>query len=282
MPFCPFLPSNGESYRMNRPSLHIPITTGTKLVYLLLLLLCISCAKEKDRSQAIVQVSTIDALMQGVYDGTTPLSVLSAYGDFGIGTFQALDGEMVFLDGSFYQIKADGKIHIPDQNVRTPFATVTFFRPEMNYDVKAWSFTDFKSAVDTLMISANLFYAIKLHGTFSRIKTRSVPAQQKPYPPLSEIAATQPEFEAQTVTGILNGFYCPPFVTGINVPGYHMHFLSDDRNFGGHVLEFEMEEGTLWLDQVNDFRMLLPQEGDFLDTDLTNDLTDDLEEVEGG
>lgn len=282
MLFWPLLPSNGEFHRMNRPSFHVPVITGTKFVYLFLLLLCISCAKEKDHSQAIVQVSTIDALMQGVYDGTTSLSALSAYGDFGIGTFHALDGEMICLDGVFYQIKADGKIYKPEQKVRTPFATVTFFHPEVSYRIKEWSYADFKTAVDTLMISANLFYAIRLHGTFSRIKTRSVPAQQKPYPPLSEVAATQPEFEAQTVTGTLNGFYCPPFVTGINVPGYHMHFLSDDQTFGGHVLEFEMTEGTLWLDQVNDFRMLLPQEGDFLDTDLTDDLTDDLEEVEGG
>ncbi len=251
-------------------------------IYLAILFLVFSCSKENEHAQSIVQISTIDALMQGVYDGTAPLSVLKSYGDFGIGTFHALDGEMIFLDGSFYQVKADGKIYKPNQNVRTPFATVTFFHPEINYHVKAWSFTDFKSAVDTLMISANLFYAIKLHGTFSRVKTRSVPAQQKPYPPLVDVAALQPEFEVQTVTGTLSGFYCPPFVTGINVPGYHMHFLADDKNFGGHVLEFEMTEGTLWLDQVNDFRMLLPEEGGFLDTDLTNDLTDDLGEVEGG
>ncbi|MGD9556266.1 MAG: acetolactate decarboxylase [Mangrovibacterium sp.] len=251
-------------------------------VYLFPVFILASCSKEKEPSQAIVQISTIDALMQGVYDGTTPLSVLSGYGDFGIGTFHALDGEMIFLNGVFYQVKADGKIYKPEQKVRTPFATVTFFHPEVSYNVKTWSYTGFKAAVDTLMTSTNLFYGIKLHGTFARVKTRSVPVQQKPYPPLSRVAATQPEFEAQSVTGTLSGFYCPPFVTGINVPGYHMHFLADDQSFGGHVLEFELKEGTLWLDRINDFQMLLPGEGDFLDTDLTDDLSSDLEEVEGG
>lgn len=258
------------------------ILIRTIWVYLLPVFVLASCSKEKDPSQAVVQISTIDALMQGVYDGTTPLSVLSGYGDFGIGTFHGLDGEMILLDGEFYQVKADGKIYRPEEKIRTPFATVTFFHPEVSYHVNAWSYSGFKAAADTLMISTNLFHAIKLHGTFVRVKTRSVPAQQKPYPPLSDVAATQPEFEAQTVTGTLSGFYCPPFVTGINVPGYHMHFLADDHSFGGHVLEFELKEGTLWLDRISDFQMLLPEEGDFLDTDLTDDLSGDLEEVEGG
>jgi len=251
-------------------------------IYLAFFVFIFSCAKEKEHAQSIVQISTINALMQGVYDGTTPLSALTAHGDFGIGTFHALDGEMIFLDGVFYQIKADGKIYEPEKSILTPFATVTFFHPEVNYHIKKLSFTQFKTEIDSLMVSSNLFYAIKMHGTFSRVKTRSVPAQQKPYLPLVEITSNQPEFEKQEVTGTLSGFYCPPFVTGINVPGYHMHFLADDKSFGGHVLEFEMTEGTLWLDQINDFRMLLPEEGGFLDTDLTDDLTDDLEDVEGG
>lgn len=251
-------------------------------IYLTILFVIFSCSKGKEHTQSIVQISTIDALMQGVYDGNTPLSELKGYGDFGIGTFHALEGEMILLDGSFYQVKADGKTYRPDEKVLTPFATVTFFHPEISYQVKVLSFSDFKSAIDSLMISCNLFYAIKLHGTFSRVKTRSVPAQQKPYPSLVKVTATQSEFEIKAVSGTLSGFYCPPFVTGINVPGYHIHFLSDDHTFGGHVLEFEMEEGTLWLDQINAVRLILPEEGGFLDTDLTNDLSDDLEQVEGG
>ncbi len=251
-------------------------------IYLVVFLLAFSCSKEEEQPQSIVQVSTIDALMQGVYDGTTPLSKLSDFGNFGIGTFHTLNGEMIFLDGSFYQIKADGKIYKPEKSVLSPFATVTFFNPEIKYDVSNMSYPGLKTTIDSLMVSSNLFYAIKLHGTFRRVKTRSVPAQQKPYRPLVEVTATQPEFEAQSVTGTLSGFYCPPFVTGINVPGYHLHFLSDDQNFGGHVLEIELSKGELWLDQINNFKLMLPEEGGFLETDLTNDLSGDLKEVEGG
>ncbi|MDX9880988.1 MAG: acetolactate decarboxylase [Prolixibacteraceae bacterium] len=250
--------------------------------YLIIFLLIFSCSKEKEQEQQLVQVSTIDALMQGVYDGTTPLSELGRHGDFGIGTFHALDGEMILLNDIFYQVKADGKVYQPEKNVLTPFATVTFFNPEIQSGVTDMSYPILKKTIDSLMISPNLFCAIKLHGTFNRVKTRSVPAQQKPYRPLVEVTASQPEFEAQSITGTLSGFYCPPFVTGINVPGYHLHFLSDDHTFGGHVLEIELVSGELFLDQINDFRLILPEEGGFLDTDLTNDLSGDLEEVEGG
>ena len=251
-------------------------------IFLIIFLFIFSCSKEEEQTQSIVQVSTIDALMQGIYDGTTPLSELSTHGDFGIGTFHALDGEMIFLNGSFYQAKADGKIYKPEKSTLTPFATVTYFNPEIKYDVSNMSYPELKLKIDSLMVSSNLFYAIKLHGTFSRVRTRSVPAQQKPYRPLIEVTANQPEFERPSVTGTMSGFYCPPFVTGINVPGYHLHFLSDDQNFGGHILEVELQKGELWLDQINHFRLMLPEEGGFLNTDLTNDLSDDLEEVEGG
>jgi len=249
--------------------------------FIIFIFLFSSCSKEEDDPQSIVQISTIDALMQGVYDGTTPLSELAKYGNFGIGTFNALDGEMIFLDGKFYQVKSDGKVYQPDRSVLSPFASVTYFNSDAEYNVSDMSYPELKTTIDSLMVSSNLFYAVRLHGTFSRVKTRSVPAQEKPYPPLTEVTANQPEFETQSVTGTLSGFYCPPFVTGLNVSGYHLHFLSDDKSFGGHVLEFELSEGKLMLDQINNFRLILPEEGGFLDTDLTNDLSGDVDDVEG-
>jgi acetolactate decarboxylase len=247
-------------------------------IYLFLFL--IACS-EKQEPQSIIQVSTINALMQGVYDGNTTLAEISKSGDFGIGTFNTLDGEMVLRDGKFYQVKADGKVYKPGISVKSPFATVTFFNPEIKYNVSDLSFPGLKSKIDSFMVSSNLFYAIQLHGTYNSIKTRSVPAQQKPYPLLAEVTANQPEFETQSVSGTLSGFYCPPFVTGINVPGYHLHFISDDAFFGGHVLGFELKEGILELDRINSFKLILPEEGGFLDTNLDKDLSNELNKVEG-
>ncbi|RIJ47017.1 acetolactate decarboxylase [Maribellus luteus] len=249
------------------------------VVFLLGVFLFVSCSQH--RPQKLVQVSTIDALLQGVYDGNTSLQTLGKYGDFGIGTFNGLDGEMILLDGHFYQIKADGKIYHPESDVQTPFASVTNFEPGKEYPLNKLSYSGLKATIDSLAPSPNLFYAIKLKGTFEKVKTRSVPMQRKPYPPLVEVTENQPEFETVNVSGTLVGFYCPPYVTGLNVPGYHLHFLSDDKNFGGHLLAFELKSGQLQIDQINEFSLKIPTEGHFLKTSLDEDLSEELQKAEG-
>ena len=257
---------------------------GSVLPLLFLLILFTGCRKKgevQEKEESIVQVSTIDALLNGVYDGTKTLNELREWGDFGIGTFHALDGEMVLLNGTFYQVKADGEIYLPSGKMKTPFAAVTRFTPEKSEHLAIRDYPRLKAVLDSLIPSPNLFYAIRFQGTFGSVTTRSVPAQQKPYLPLTEITADQPEFSATHISGTLAGFYCPPYVQGINVPGYHLHFLSEEKNFGGHLLGFEMGKGRLQLDQVSHFRMLLPEKGDFLDSDLRKDRSSELKKVEG-
>lgn len=259
------------------------LKTLSRVAVCVLLIFLFACSEEDlpKQEQTVVQISTIDALLTGVYDGETTLSQLAGWGDFGIGTFNALDGEMVLLDGTFYQVKGSGEIIRPVGSTQTPFATVTFFQPESSYRVAELDYAGLKTVIDNHLVSANLFFAIRIEGTFRFVKTRSVPAQEKPYPPLVEVTANQPEFETDSVSGTLSGFYCPPFVTGINVPGYHLHFISDDEAFGGHVLAFEMTEGVLEIDRINNFELILPSDNDFLEADLTGDLTNELEDVEG-
>ncbi len=261
----------------------LPAKQITQSIILLFLLSFYGCSENKNNQQPekIVQISTIDALLQGVYDGTTPLSNLKTYGDFGIGTFNELDGEMILLDGVFYQVKADGKVYTPGENVQTPFATVTFFQPEDSLEVSGLDYPGLKSILDSLIESPNLFYAIRLTGTFSYVKTRSVPGQRQPYRPLVEVTANQPEFTSRSVSGTLLGFYSPPFVKGINVPGYHLHFLSDDKTAGGHLLEFKLKKANVKLQPVSQFELILPKETEFLEADLSKNLIKDLEKVEG-
>ncbi len=79
---------------------------------------------------AIYQVSTFHALKQGKYDGETTFEELKKRGDFGIGTVNGLDGEVVALNGEFFQIKADGRVYSIADQEKTPFAVVTFFKPD--------------------------------------------------------------------------------------------------------------------------------------------------------
>jgi len=243
----------------------------------------VSLGKESYREDAVFQVSTINGLLQGLFDGEVTCGELKKKGDLGIGTFDGLDGEMILVDGRVLQVKASGKVRPAPDWFKTPFATVVFFSPQYTKTVKAVSgLDDLQVLLDDFITNRNMFSGIRIDGTFSYVKTRSVPRQVKPYPPLVEATKNQPEFEMRNVRGTIVGFYCPPYVEGINVPGYHLHFVTQDRSQGGHLLECVLEEGKVQMDPIGEFRMKIPTGRDFADADLTMDLNKEMEEVEKG
>jgi len=229
----------------------------------------------------LFQVSTIDALLQGVYDGVMNFGELKQQGDFGIGTFEGIDGEMIALDGQYYQVKADGIAYSVNDTMTTPFSTVTYFDKDFDIIVSAKNFTELSSALDAQIPSKNLFYAIRIDGTFPYVKTRSIPKLSKPYPLLKDAAANQSVFEFKDITGTIVGFYTPESAEGLNVPGYHLHLITDDKQAGGHILDLALNSSVIWLDITPTFNMALPSSGDFIGIDLTKDLNEDLNQVEG-
>lgn len=229
----------------------------------------------------VCQVSTINALLQGLYDGELTCGQLRKQGDLGIGTFTGLDGEMVVLDGKVLQVKDDGRVLPVADGETTPFATVTFFRADQTRKVEgSMDFPTLRQLLDGLVVNRNLFYAFRIDGDFTYVKTRSVPKQTKPYPVLAEAAKHQSVFEMQNVQGTIVGFYCPPYVQGLNVPGYHLHFITRDRSQGGHLLKCTLTTGTIQAEAVREFHMVLPANQDFAQTNLTVDRREELKKVE--
>ncbi len=254
----------------------------TPIVILFLFLNCSPVTRISTLDNALTQVATIDALLAGVYDGHMTLEKLKTYGGFGLGTFDKLDGEMVVLDGEVYQVKVDGSVLIPDDTLTTPFAAVSYFKTTEDYELADKIELDSLVALlDNTILNKNQFVGIKITGTFEYMKTRSVPAQDKPYPPLVEVIPDQAVFEMENIRGTIVGYFCPEFVEGINVPGYHLHFLSEDRQKGGHILNLTTEECQIELDSYNEFTLILPEDSeDFNNTDLDVDRSDDLDDVE--
>ncbi|MDY6972724.1 MAG: acetolactate decarboxylase [Thermodesulfobacteriota bacterium] len=230
----------------------------------------------------LTQISTIDAILAGAYDGQITCKELLLYGDFGIGTFDRLDGEMILTGGKIYQVKDDGKVYTPSTSLSTPFASVVKFDTDIATSVdKETNFHGLEQIVDGAVSNINAFCAIRVKGLFRSMKTRSVPAQNKPYAPLVEITRNQPVFNSGQTTGTVVGFRCPVYVKGINVPGYHLHFISEDFTFGGHILEFILEKGTVEIDTCNKFFLILPEdENTFGEIDLSLDRSGELEEAE--
>jgi acetolactate decarboxylase len=230
---------------------------------------------------SISQFSTIDALMQGIYDGPATFAEVKRYGDFGIGTVNHLDGEMLALDGVFYQITGDGKVHVIPETAKTSFATVCFFKAEKASSVpKLTSYKALQAWLDQQLGSKNYFWAVHLHGTFPTMKVRSISPQSPPYRPLAEVAKSESVFEYRSVTGTLVGFRSPPYIKGINVPGYHFHFLSDDKTFGGHVLGCSVLQGIATWNSLQTFQLKLPDDPAFRHADLSLHDAKALEKVE--
>jgi len=194
----------------------------------------------------LYQVSTLQALMEGRYDGVITVGELKQHGDFGLGTFHAVEGEMIMVHGTVYQALADGTVQVADDAVGVPFACVTAIDLEDGVLVRAALDQErFKRALDDRFTDPHVPLAIYMTGTFSRVQVRSVAAQEPPYPTLPDVLAEQVLFERDDVDGELVGFRLADFWNGINAPGYHFHFISSDRSFGGHVLDLSIEGGML-------------------------------------
>ncbi len=207
-----------------------------KKFYLLMILCCMilipiyTLDLPVNDDDILFQVSTLGALQEGVYDGVAAVREMKKHGNFGIGTFDGLDGEMVVLDGIFYQIKADGKVYKVDGAVKTPYAVVTKFKADKKLDIN--DPLDYKQLQELILIqlpTPNIIYAVKITGDFLYVKTRSVPKQSKPYPRLVEVTKNQPTFEMKDVKGIIMGYWLPEYLSGVNMAGFHFHFLTNDK-----------------------------------------------------
>jgi acetolactate decarboxylase len=249
-------------------------------IFSMMTLLC-GCTRSESDNDVIFQVSTIDALMAGIYDHQMDFDELGTHGDTGIGTFTDLDGEMIGVDGKFYQIKVDGMAYPVDDRTGTPFAVVTFFEPDIQSAVSdKMDFTQLQEYIDGLLPTQNIFYAVKIEGVFSYLKVRSVPKQSKPYPPLTEAVEHQAIFEYNDQQGIVVGFRTPAYMNGLNVPGYHFHFISDDHKFGGHVLDCVPQHCEIEIDETRDLTMQLPENNEFYRMTFNAGDTASLDSVE--
>ncbi|MVG01416.1 acetolactate decarboxylase, partial [Vibrio cholerae] len=123
--------------------------------------------------------------------------------------------------------------------------------------------------IDRLVPSDNLFCAIRIDGTFPSVQTRTVPKQQRPYRPMLEVVKQQPVFRFQQQHGVIAGFRSPQYTTGINVPGYHEHFITQQRTGGGHIQDYIIRSGFLQIGRVSRLVVDTPVSRDFLEANLT-------------
>lgn len=227
-------------------------------VSILAVFVLVGTVHAQDRD-VLYQLSSMAALKAGVYDGFTTYTEVKQHGDFGIGTFENIDGEMIEVDGTVYQVKTDGHVYTPDDSTLSCYATVTFFDDDKIVALEQpMDYGQLKTWLDGIL-PTNIPCAIRIEGTFETVKTRSVHPQNKPYPPLDDVVENQVVFEFTNVTGTAAGFRFPAFMDGVQAPGYHLHFLTQNREAGGHMLECRVWNATVKVDFTREFLMELPE-----------------------
>jgi acetolactate decarboxylase len=232
-------------------------------------------------SEALVQFSLLAALAADDYTSGPPLRRVLEAGDFGIGTFHNLDGEMIVLDGEIYQALADGTVHVADREITTPFAAVTFFGDDGRIDnLKAATLADLDSHLDRKLPRPNSPYALRIDGDFKALTLRSVPAQKRPFRPLVEVVKDQSTWQRTNMRGTLVGLRCPEWMSDVNVAGYHWHFLSDDKKTGGHVLACEFDNGSLQFDECSTIVIHIPNTPEFDHFNAGEVSDEDIETIE--
>ena len=236
---------------------------------------------DDDAAEVLVQFSLLSALAADDYEGTATLAEVLRAGDFGVGTFDRLDGEMIVLDGAVYQALADGTIQRPELTGKTPFAAVTFFHADGRIDdLSAATLDDLDHQLDAKLPNRNTPCAIRIDGTFAALKLRSVPAQTPPFQPLVDVVKHQMTFEHENLRGTLVGIRCPAWMGTLNVAGYHWHFLSIDRQIGGHVLGCEFADCSLQYDECASVLIRLPDDEEFQTFDEQAITQDDVDRIE--
>ncbi|NJM70498.1 MAG: acetolactate decarboxylase [Scytonema sp. RU_4_4] len=229
---------------------------------------------------SLFQTSTVSALAAGVYDGETTFKELKNYGNFGLGTVNALDGEMIGLDGKFYQVKSNGVAYTIPDSTKTSFAAVTFFKSEKVINLQGtMNYQQMQQSLERQLPTKNFPYAIRIQGTFPYLKVRSVGKQTPPYRPLVDVAKDQSIFELKNVRGTLVGFRTPNYMQGINVSGYHLHFITENRKTGGHLLDGKFQNVQVEIDAKSDIKIALPKTTQFEQADLEDDKAAEVNKI---
>ena len=233
----------------------------------------------------LFQYNTLSALMAGLYGGTLTIGELLQHGDLGIGTLDSIDGELIVLDGKAYQAKgSDGRVEVVEvsEDVKVPYAAVVPHEAEVIFKQRfEMSDKELEKRIESYYDGVNLFRSIKITGHFAHIHVRMIPKSTSDRK-FAEVATHQPEYTQDNVSGTIVGIWTPEMFHGVSVAGYHLHFISADHTFGGHVMDFVISEGIVEVGAVDQLDQRFPvQDRKYLFAKFNMDeLKDDIDKSE--
>ena len=220
-------------------------------------------------------------MLEGVYDGEITVGELKHQGNFGIGTFNALDGELILFEGQCYKATSDSRILTMSDSVKTPFAAICNFHADTTIRLShPMKIKALESYLDSVLSKPNLIYAYQITGKFDSVVIRSVPKQEKPYKRLIEAYKKQGVFTFRDQEGTLIGYKFPKYLNEVNMDDYHFHFISSDKSKGGHLLTCTFIGGEVSVAYIRNYTLQLPNNDYFNHAVLINNKSE-LKLIEG-
>ena len=231
------------------------------------------------------QVSTLQALALGYSRAVISVGELLLEGDTGLGTFEDVNGEMIVMDGHCYRADQDGNVTLVPSETGVPFAAVASLSGEQIFQFG--NMPDITSVRTELTrkieerFGLNSMHVVRIDGIFDKVDARSEAPYRSHHVTLKEVLGkNQRAFVFENIRGSLVGVYFPDYMDGINMPGWHLHFLSEDRSKGGHVFDVCIREGTVKVDKITNIYINLPKEAAFDTYTLKQDLQEEIKSVE--
>lgn len=233
--------------------------------FLIFLMVITMLGCSSDNEDMIFHYSVLKALDNGVLESDMNVGELKRHGDFGLGTYNKMNGEMIVLNNVVYRVSPDGKIMQPDDETLIPYSVITFYNQEdtlvMTGEI---NYPALKAFAEKRIPSLNRFYAFRISGEFEYIKCGGADLQEKPYnETLVQILSDRPVYEGNNIKGTLVGFWCPSYIGDINTSGFHLHFIADDLSMGGHLMEFSARSLEIGYDIKSVYKISLPETNDF-------------------
>ncbi|MDR6919833.1 MULTISPECIES: acetolactate decarboxylase [Chryseobacterium] len=204
-------------------------------------------SQKKYQDERIWHYSMIDAMRRGIYEGTHTVKELKTHGDFGLGTFNHLDGELIALDGIVYRIQSSGKVEVASENLKSPFTSLTYFNPDVEKKLSfTGSFKELQGKVQEMLTTQNLPYAIKIEGTWADITVGGAdPVSPDDTTELATLMKVRPQYKAKNIKGTMVGYFTPSLLSNVDLSPFHFHFISDDRKFAGHLMSGNLVKAEL-------------------------------------
>lgn len=207
-------------------------------------------------SVSLYQLGNASALFSGLVEGNENIKSLMIKGDFGLGTFNDIDGELVAVDGKFFKIGQKGVTTPVEIIWKSPFVELVKFKNNdtmcitsaVNYDL-------LKQQLASQIDNKNIPYAIKISGTFDFLKLRS----RSPRKSTDNNNIVEESYTANDVKGTLVGYWFPDYLLSLTVPAFHFHFIADDHKLSGHVLELKTTDVKVAMNKISQIEMAFPQ-----------------------